>query len=134
MAAYFADDLQDHIYAAPVVTADPLRGHDIASIFGSADDVRQLIMYGVQMGDQQHRHCALGIEEAFLFDCFIFKLLQVTGKIMLQFLLPHTENIIKSNHLAPPSATVIEVLRQNALPMMRQMLQTLQAAHGSSDA
>jgi hypothetical protein len=53
---------------------------------------------------------------------------------MLQILLPHTENIIKSNHLAPPSAAVTEVLWQNALPMMRQMLQTLQAAHGSSDA
>ena len=62
------------------------------------------------------------------------KFLQVTGQIMLQFLLPHTENIIKSNHLAPPSAAVTEVLWQNALPMMRQMLQTLQAAHGSSDA
>ena len=134
MAAYFADDLQDHIYAAPVVAADPLRGHDIAPVFGSADDMRQLIMYGVQMGDQQHRHCALGIEEAFLFDCLIAKFLQVTGQIMLQFLLPHTENIIKSNHLAPPSAAVTEVLWQNALPMMRQMLQTLQAAHGSSDA
>ena len=96
--------------------------------------MRHLIMYGVQMGDQQHRHCALGIEKAFLFDCLIAKRLQVTGKIMLQLLLPHTENIIKSNHLAPPSATVIEVLRQNALPMMWQMLQTLQAAHGSSDA
>ena len=96
--------------------------------------MRQLIMYGVQMGDQQHRHCALGIEEAFLFDCLIAKFLQVTGQIMLQFILPHTENIIKSNHLAPPSAAVTEVLWQNALPMMRQMLQTLQAAHGSSDA
>ena len=67
-------------------------------------------------------------------DCLIAKFLQVTGQIMLQVLLPHTENIIKSDHLAPPSATVIEVLWQNALPMMRQMLQTLQAAHGSSDA
>ena len=61
------DQTQDHIHARPVIAANSLRRHHDRAVCGIADCFRLGAMDGVQMRNQQDRHCPLCVQKAALF-------------------------------------------------------------------
>ena len=66
--------LDDSIYAATVVAADALRGHQDVSALGRANGFDRNPMHGIEMGDEQYWGFTGNEKEAaFLLDSFLFK-------------------------------------------------------------